>query len=204
VHGGCGFSGGPSGRSCWAPDFAAKKCVEWRLDDPKANCDTGLKGGFQLQRICETESFGVGGAIQNRMAPLPAMQDKMAPRPTGAVQDKMAPQPAMQDKMAPGAGGKPQDKMAPRPQQPQVIEIKYTGKSNSDLGGDVDIPNGKEKFTKVCGGVTQLIVACNQTKGCVAFTVESKDVTNPKACGYLKRAGGKLNARNAWTTFVRS
>jgi hypothetical protein len=183
VHGGCGYSGGPSGRTCWAPDFAAKKCVEWRLDDPKANCDTGLKGGFQLQRICETESFGVGGAIQNRMAPMPAMQDKMAP----------------------GAGGKPQDKMAPRPgQQPQIIEIKYTGKGNSDLGGDVDIPNGKDKFTKVCGGVTKIIVACNQTKGCVAFTVESKDVANPNACGYLKRAGGKLNTRNAWTTFVRS
>lgn len=141
----------------------------------------------------------MGNAVQNRMAPLPVMNDKMAPVP--AVQDKMAPKPAaqVQDKMAPRPAAAVQDKMAPG----TTIEIKYSGKANTDLGG-ADIPSGGQAFSKVCGGVTKIIVACNQNKNCAAFTVESKDISNPNACGYLKRAGGKLSARNAWTAFVRS
>lgn len=212
-HGGCGYSGGPGGRECWAPNFAEKKCVKHRLDEPNVNCDTGLKGGYQLQRICETEEFA-GAAVTNRMAPAtmdnkmavqPAMQDKMAPRPVApAMQDKMAPpRPAMQDKMAPAM----QDKMAPvKPQGggAQVIEIKYTGRGNTDVGGEVDIPSGGNPYTKVCGGVTRIIVACNQTKGCAAFVLETKDIQNPGACGYLKKAGGKTSARQGWSVFVRS
>jgi hypothetical protein len=210
ANGGCGYSGGPSGRECWAPDFAAKKCVKWRLDDPKANCNTGLEGGFQYEGICISESFPGGAAISNRMAPVqqPAPQDKMAPKPTtGAPQDKMAPttQPAPQDKMAP----KPmQDKMAPTTMAPTTkgpatVTIKYNGRGSSDFGGDVDIPSAGQAFTKICGGVTKVIAACNATKGCVAFTVESKDVSNPAACGYLKKAGGSIRSRQGWTAFVR-
>jgi hypothetical protein len=220
VHGGCGYSGGPSGRECWAPDFAAKKCVKWRLDDPKgAKCDTGLEGGFQYEGICTSESFAGGAAISNRVAPTPlpagpgAPQDKMARPGSGgggaATQDKMAPVRAPQDKMAPVPA--PQDKMAPRPTTPaggggQVITIRYTGRSSSDLtGSNVDIPSGNgQAFTKVCGGVTKVIAACNATRGCVAFTVETKDIDNPAACGYLKRAGGSIRGRQGWTAFVRA
>jgi len=225
--GGCGYSGGPGGRECWAPDFAAKKCVKSRLDEPNVNCSTGLAGGYQYGRICEAEEFpgaaaaAASAAAGNKMAPKPAMQqqpammqgDKMAPKPAAMMQDKMAPKPAaMQDKMAPKPAMQQQQPAtttaaaqggagAPRP---RLISINYTGKSDVDAAGDVHIPSGGKPFTKVCGGVANVIVTCNQTEGCAAFALESKDVANPAACGYLKRAGGKTMARKGWSVYVRS
>jgi hypothetical protein len=176
---GCSNSGGPGARTCWAPDFAAKKCVMWRLDDPNAKCDTGLKHGFQLQRICETESFGAGNAVQNKMAPVAADKTAVAP---AVVNNKMAV--ATDDKKA---------------------KATFDVKADMDLtGGSADIAaKSGSAFTQVCNGRQAVAAACAKTKGCVGFVMESKDVNNNAGCGYLKKAGGSMVSRRGWTVFVR-
>jgi hypothetical protein len=55
---GCSFSGGAASLSCWAPDAAAKKCTLRRLG--QGTCDSGLKGGYQAEAICQAEEFPGG------------------------------------------------------------------------------------------------------------------------------------------------
>lgn len=188
---GCSNSGGPGARTCWAPDFAAKRCVQWKLDDPNAKCDTGLKYGFQYQRICETESFGAGGAIQNRMAPVAA--------------DKMAPAAVATDKMAVVAVGAVVNNKMAVPTEDKKAKITYEVKADMDLtGGSADIAaKSGAAYTQVCNGRAAVASACAKTKGCIGFVMESKDVNNNAGCGYLKKAGGSMVSRRGWTVFVR-
>lgn len=55
---GCAFSGGATSLSCWAPDAASKKCTLRRIG--QGSCDTGLKGGYQDQSVCQAEEFPNG------------------------------------------------------------------------------------------------------------------------------------------------
>jgi len=55
---GCAFSGGAASLRCWAPDAASKKCTLRRVG--QGSCDTGLRGGYQDQAVCQAEEFPGG------------------------------------------------------------------------------------------------------------------------------------------------
>jgi hypothetical protein len=55
---GCAFSGGATSLQCWAPDAASKKCTLRRIG--QGSCDTGLKGGYQDQGVCQAEEYPDG------------------------------------------------------------------------------------------------------------------------------------------------